>query len=92
MLFRSDRTFVENLEQSSIDKVEEVLQLMVKPSWMDPIVQYLTDGISPEDPAEARRLRWSASQYVIVDGRLYKRSFSLPLLKCLGPTDADYAL
>ena len=25
-------------------------------------------------------------------GRLYKRSFFLFLLKCLGPTDADYAL
>ena len=99
MLFRStsaydalDRTFVENLEQPSIDKIEEVLQLTAEPSWMDPIVRYLTDGVSSEDPTEARRLRWLASQYVIMDGRLYKRSFSLSLLRCLGPTDADYAL
>ena len=33
-----------------------------------------------------------ASQYVIMNGHLYKRSVSLPLLKCLGPTDADCAL
>ena len=33
------RTFVECLEQSSIDKVEKVLRLTVEPSWMDPIVQ-----------------------------------------------------
>ncbi|XP_073104413.1 uncharacterized protein [Elaeis guineensis] len=86
------RTFVESLERPSIDRPKEVLQLAAKPSWMDPIVQYLTDGTSPEDPVEAKRLQWSASQYVMMDGRLYKRSFSLPLLRCLGPTDADYAL
>ena len=62
------RTFVENLEQPSIDRVEEILQLTAEPSWMDPIVRYLTDGISPENPAEAKWLRWSASQYVIMDG------------------------
>ena len=32
------------------------------------------------------------SQYVIMNGYLYKKSFSLPLLKCLGPTNADRAL
>ena len=86
------RTLVENLEQLSIDKIEEVLQLTAESSWMDPIVRYLTDGISPEDPTESKRLRWLASQYLMTDGRLYKRSFSLPLLRCLGPTNADYAL
>ena len=28
----------------------------------------------------------------MMNGHLYKRSFSLSLLKYLGPTDADYAL
>ena len=73
------RIFVESLKQSSIDRAEEVLQLVAESSWMDPIVQYLTDGTSPEDPAEAKRLRWAASQYIMMDGRLYKRSFSLSL-------------
>ncbi|XP_073107344.1 uncharacterized protein [Elaeis guineensis] len=86
------RTFVESLERPSIDEVEKVLQLMAELSWMDPIAQYLTDRSTPEDSTEARRLRWTASQYMMIDGRLYKRSFSFPLLKCLGPTNADYAL
>ena len=55
------RTFVESLEQPSIDRVEEVLQLTIEPSWMDPIVQYLTDRTNPEDSAEAKRLRWTTS-------------------------------
>ena len=86
------RTFVECLKQSSIDKVEKILQLTIKPNWMDSIVQYLTDGILLVDSSEAKRLRWMASQYVVMNDYLYKRSFSLSLLKCLGPTNTDYAL
>ena len=33
-----------------------------------------------------------ASQYIMMNDHLYKRSFSLPLLRCLGPTNADYVL
>ena len=33
-----------------------------------------------------------ATQYILMNGQLYKRSFSLSLLKCLRPMDADYAL
>ncbi|XP_073101239.1 uncharacterized protein [Elaeis guineensis] len=71
------RTFVKYLEQSSIDKNEKVLQLAAEPSWMDPIIRYLSDGVLPEDPVEAKRTRWAASQFVMMDGRLYKRSFFL---------------
>ena len=87
-----DRTFVECLEQSSIDKVEEVLQITDEPSWMDPIVRYLADRTLPMDSSEAKQLRWMVSRYILMNNQLYKRSFSLLLLKCLRPTDADYAL
>ena len=59
---------------------------------MNPIIQYLIDEILPADPLEAKRIQWTVSQYVIMNGHLYKRSFSLFLRKCLGPTDADYIL
>ena len=48
------RTFIKYLQQSSIDKVEEVLQINDESSWMDPIIQYLTDGTLPTDPSEAK--------------------------------------
>ena len=48
------RTFMKSLERPSVDKVEEVLHLTAEPSWMDLIAQYLTDGSTPEDPAEAK--------------------------------------
>ena len=59
---------------------------------MDPIVWYFTDGTLPMDLSEAKRLRWMASQYILMNGHLYKRSFSLFLLKYFRSTDADYAL
>ncbi|GKV11548.1 hypothetical protein SLEP1_g22796 [Rubroshorea leprosula] len=43
-------------------------------------------------PQEAMKLRRKASRYTLVDGILYKRSFSLPLLRCLNPYEAEYAL
>ena len=69
-----------------------MLQLNDEPSWMDLIIQYLTNKTLPTDPSEAKRLRWTASQYILMNGQLYKRSFSLYLLKCLGSTNTDYAL
>ncbi|GKV30031.1 hypothetical protein SLEP1_g38898 [Rubroshorea leprosula] len=43
-------------------------------------------------PREAMKLRRKASRYTLVNGVLYKRSFSLPLLRCLNPYEAEYAL
>ncbi|KAK3040370.1 hypothetical protein RJ639_026775 [Escallonia herrerae] len=33
-----------------------------------------------------------SSKFALVDGMLYKKSFSLPYLKCLSPREVDYAL
>ncbi|KAM6556222.1 hypothetical protein CsatB_003241 [Cannabis sativa] len=68
-----------------IDTTQEV-------TWMTPIVAYLEKGILPDDNMEARKLRQRATRYVIYDGRLYRRSFSQPLLKCIDGEDCDYIL
>ncbi|GKU89774.1 hypothetical protein SLEP1_g3868 [Rubroshorea leprosula] len=62
------------------------------PSWTNPILSFLRDGTVPKDRQEAMKLRRKASRYTLVDGILYKRSFSLPLLWCLNPYEAEYAL
>ena len=59
---------------------------------MDLIVQYLTDRTLSVDLSEAKRLRWMALQYILMNRPVYKRSLSLSLLKCLRPADVDYAL
>ena len=59
---------------------------------MDPIIQYLIDETLFKNFLDAKQLRWMASQYVLMNGQLYKKLFSLLLLKYLRHTDADYAL
>ena len=67
-------------------------QINNESSWIDPIIQYLTNGALLGDSLETKRLRWMASQYMLMNEQLYKRLFSLLLLKYLRPTEDDYAL
>ena len=53
------------------------------PSWMDPIVAYLTTGALPAEKNESRRVRFRAARYHVIDGVLYKRGYRLPYLRCV---------
>ena len=59
---------------------------------MDPIIKYLKHGELPNDPASAQKVKCQAPHYILVKEKLYKRSHSSPLLKCLLSSEADYAL
>ena len=50
------------------------------------------EGVAPEDPREALRLRYHARRFVIYDEQLYRRSYTSPLLHCLGPSEAAEAI
>ncbi|KAL8529983.1 hypothetical protein ACS0TY_007162 [Phlomoides rotata] len=50
---------------------------------MTPIFEYLLRGTLPEESVQANRFRIKAARYIIIRDQLYKRGFSLPLLKCL---------
>ena len=59
---------------------------------MDPIWDYLLNEILPSDPREASKLISRSSRFALLQGSLYKRGFSAPLLKCIGNEDANYVL
>ncbi|XP_048502779.1 uncharacterized protein LOC125498589 [Beta vulgaris subsp. vulgaris] len=52
-------------------------------SWAKPFVDYLTNDILLADKAEARRIRFKASRYVLIQGVLFKKSAAGPYLRCL---------
>nr|GEV11772.1 hypothetical protein [Tanacetum cinerariifolium] len=54
-------------------------------SWMDPTHEYLLRRLLPEDTKEARKIKIQASQYKLIRGNLYKRSFFTPWLSCVAP-------
>ena len=82
----------EVLKYPSTEESRPVMEIDHEPNWVDPLIIYLRDGVLPQDAKEARKLRNQASRYILYEGKLYKRSYSLPLLKCLRPSEADYAL
>ena len=59
---------------------------------MDPIWDYLIEGLLLNDPNEASKLRSRFSRFIIHRGTLYKRGFFTPILKCIAREDANYVL
>ena len=86
-------TPVEHLAEAFIDLYdEEVSPVMIELSWMDPIWDYLIEGLLPKDPKEASKLRKRSSRFTIHQRSLYKRGFFTPILKGISGKDADYVL
>ncbi|XP_077228372.1 uncharacterized protein LOC143861320 [Tasmannia lanceolata] len=84
---------MEFLQRSSIDnEVAEIMQVESEPCWMDEIIDYLRDGKLPETKKEAHKVIQRAARFSLSSDNLYKRSYTLPYLKCLRPGDAAYAL
>ena len=66
-------TPVEHLSEPSADlSSQEVSPVMSEPSWMDPIWDYLIEGLLPNDPKEASKLRTRFARFTIHRGALYK--------------------
>ncbi|XP_073137642.1 uncharacterized protein [Henckelia pumila] len=60
--------------------------------WRKELLEYMEKGELPKDPKKAYRLMQKSLLFVMMEGVLYKRSFSGPLLKCLSPKEAHYVL
>ena len=86
-------TPVEHLAKPSIDpNGVEISPVTSEPSWMDPIWDYLIEGLLPNDPKEASKLRTRSARFTVHRGSLYKRGFFTTILKCIAGEDADYVL
>ena len=86
-------TPVEHLSEPSVDLNDEVISpVMSEPSWMEPIWDYLIEGLLPNDPKEASKLRSRSARFTIHRGTLYKRGFFTPILKCIAREDSNYVL
>ena len=53
------------------------------PSWMTPIVRYLSSGELPDNRVEAHKIQVQAAQFSLMNGQPYKRSLDGPYLKYL---------
>ena len=81
---------VEILNHPIIAKGEEVMTIDAL-DWRSSIIKYLKSP-TIETNSESTKLKIRAIRYVLIDDILYKKSFSLPYLRCLGSDEAQYAL
>ena len=86
-------TLDEYLAEPSVDLYGgEVALIGSKPSWMDPIWDYIIDGRLPDDQNEAAKTRTRSARFTNHRGSLYKQGFFTPILKCIAGKDVDYVL
>ncbi|GAU10563.1 hypothetical protein TSUD_420920, partial [Trifolium subterraneum] len=85
----------EILSHPSIQKPTRVLDINAigdANCWMTPVYNYLAHGTLPNDEKEAATVKRRACSYTLLDEKLYRRGFSIPLLKCADEATADYIL
>ena len=74
------------------EEEEEVNVVADEKTWMKPIVEYIENDVLPDDKNKARRVKAQAARFSIIRGKLYKRSYSGPYLRCVNPAEAKYIL
>ncbi|XP_004308529.1 PREDICTED: uncharacterized protein LOC101300577 [Fragaria vesca subsp. vesca] len=78
---------IEVLGQPSVSKtISEIFMVEMgpgEPTWMDPIIEFMKAGVCPEDRWQARKLQSRCARYTLMKGKLYRRGYNLPNLKCV---------
>ena len=59
---------------------------------MTSITKYLEDETLPTDVVEARKLKVKATKFILLQGVLYRRGFSLPYLRYLDKLKVEYVI
>ena len=74
-----------------IDTID-VQEIGFESNWTMLLISYLRNGVLPNGKEAARKLKVLAARFILMKDVLYKRSFSHPYLRCLGPEEADYVM
>ncbi|GJW96349.1 reverse transcriptase domain-containing protein [Tanacetum coccineum] len=59
---------------------------------MMPIIRCLAEGVWPEDKEERRAPMMKINQYVLDEGVLFQKGYLVPILRCVGPLQANYVI
>ncbi|XP_073152155.1 uncharacterized protein [Henckelia pumila] len=81
---------------SQLETLDDILSHVPEWDWRHDIHKYLTTKELPSDNKKSKEIKRRALRFVMIDQILFKRSFSQqrsfsqPLLKYLGPDEANY--
>jgi hypothetical protein len=66
--------------------------MMVEVTWMQPYLAYMVNKTLPDDVVEARRIIRRSKAFVILQGKLYKKSITAVLQRCVTPQEGQVIL
>jgi ribonuclease HI len=69
---------------------EEVM--MIEETWMQPYLEYMMKKTLPKDTVEARRIIRRSTAFVVLQGKLYKKSITGVLQRCVTPQEGQVIL
>jgi hypothetical protein len=65
---------------------------MIEENWMQPYLAYMINKTLPEDTVEAKRILRQSKAFVVLQGKLYKKSISGVLQRCITPQEGQEIL
>jgi hypothetical protein len=78
------------ISQGSTSEPEEVM--MIEETWMQPYLAHMINKTLPEDTVEARRIIQRSKAFVVLQGKLYKKSITGVLQRCVTPQEGQEIL
>jgi ribonuclease HI len=76
--------------KGSTAEPEEVM--MIEETWMQPYLAYMINKALPEDTVEARRIIRRSKAFIVLQGKLYKKSITGVLQRCVTPQEGQEIL
>jgi hypothetical protein len=73
----------EGLQITQDTEGHRIVNLIMAKDWWAPITLYLQGHYHPSDSNEAKRLKHRSRDFALVEGQLYKKGISQPMLKCI---------
>ncbi|XP_062088909.1 uncharacterized protein LOC133795475 [Humulus lupulus] len=93
LAFVGERSRHSTIYTSQSPKALEIFSTSLEPKcWMDPIIRYLSKSELQTHAKDGKLLRLRAQRYSIIHGKLYRKSFNGPYLRCLCPSEAKKLL
>jgi hypothetical protein len=76
--------------KASTTEPEEVM--MIEETWMQPYLAYIINKVLPEDTIEAKRIIRRSKAFIVLQGKLYKKSITGVLQRCVTPQEGQEIL
>jgi ribonuclease HI len=77
----------EGLQITNDSEGHRIVNLIMTKDWRAPITLFLQGYYHPTDINEAKRLKHRSWDFALIEGQLYKKGVSQPMLKCVTETE-----